>query len=404
VQHKGLELLEALQTGLSASVIAVSNGSFKETYGTAAWTIGTEDQCDIISGKAICPGGAQDQSAYRSELTGLYAILAVVNQLCIFYEVQEGHVEIGCDGSSAFRMALAQDPILTFNPPDYDIIGAIYSLRIQSKVTWTLHHMKGHQDDISDELDLWAQRNVLMDQQAKGHLRFAMQSPRHFDIDGEPWQLWVKGTKLIRDISSAIYSAVHDKEGETYWSKKNDYPPEVIKEVDWQLICRTLTSIPQTRRHFLSKHIAGMCGVGRCMKRWKEWPTDSCPRCVDTEDAPHVWRCKAEGTSEIWDKSVASLDSLLRKLDTDPTLHHLLLLYLKSWWSGEGVTYVPPREFQDLIEAQNRISWQRLFEGWLSVQWTRHQQHFYNIIKSSRTGQRWATAIVQKLWDTAWDL
>jgi hypothetical protein len=186
--------------------------------------------------------------------------------------------------------------------------------------------------------------------------------------------------------------------------KKIDYPPEVIKEVDWQLIGKTSTSIPQTRWHFLSKHIAGMCSIGKCMKRWKEWPTDSCPKCGGAEDAPHVWRCKGEGTSEIWDKSVASLDSLLRKLDTDPTLHHLLLIYLKSWWSGEGVTYVPPKEFQDLIDAQNRISWHRFFEGWLSVQWTQHQQHFYNIIKSSCTGQRWAMAIMQKLWDTTWDL
>jgi hypothetical protein len=77
-------------------------------------------------GKAICPGGgAQDQSAYRSELTGFYAILVVVNQLCIIYEVQEGNEEIGCDGSSALRTALARDPILTSDPPDYDIIGAI---------------------------------------------------------------------------------------------------------------------------------------------------------------------------------------------------------------------------------------------------------------------------------------
>jgi len=52
-------------------------------------------------------------------------ILVVVNQLCIFYEVQEGNEEIGCDGSSALRTALARDPILTSDPPDYDIIGAI---------------------------------------------------------------------------------------------------------------------------------------------------------------------------------------------------------------------------------------------------------------------------------------
>jgi len=173
--------------------------------------------------------------AYRSELTGLYRILAVVNQLCKFYGIEEGQVEVGCNGSSALY-----------------------------------RHVKGHQDDLSDDLDLWIQRNVLMDSHAKGHLGRARQSPRHFNIEGEPWQLWVKGAKVTADITSAIYSAVHDRESEEYWSSKHHILLDSLKEVDWQLIGTTMKSLPRARRTFLTKHVSGMCGVGKFMKRWKE--------------------------------------------------------------------------------------------------------------------------------------
>jgi hypothetical protein len=128
VINEGKELLEALKTGMSASVMAVSDGPFKDTYGTAAWTIGTEENGAIITGKAICPGGQEDHSAYRSELTGLYSIMVVTHQLCLFYGVEEGQVEVGCDGSSALQTAFGRDPVLTSDIPDFDIVGAIYCL------------------------------------------------------------------------------------------------------------------------------------------------------------------------------------------------------------------------------------------------------------------------------------
>jgi hypothetical protein len=65
--------------------------------------------------------------------------------------------------------------------------------------------------------------------------------------------------------------------------------------------------IPRPRRVFVAKHVSGMCGVGRFMKRWKEWPSDACPRCGDTEDSSHVWTCKGPGTTELWDKAITDL-------------------------------------------------------------------------------------------------
>ncbi len=111
--------------------------------------------------------------------------------------------------------------------------------------------------------------------------------------------------------------------------------PDVIKQIDWQLIGKSMRSIPRARQIFIMKHTSGMCGVGKFMKRWREWDQDSCPRCGMPEDAPHVWRCKGGGTAELWNKAVEDLTNTLRQLETDPTLQHIITLYLHSWWSGE---------------------------------------------------------------------
>jgi hypothetical protein len=140
-----------------------------------------------------------------------------------------------------------------------------------------------------------------------------------------------------------------------------------------------MKTLPRTRRVFLSKHISGMCVVGKFMKRWKEWDSDRCPRCGSPEDATHVWLCKGPGTEELWSKVVAELEVMMRKLDTDPTLVHIISLYLHSWRTGDAITYEPPREFQALLQAQSAVGWGKFFEGWVVLQWTEQQNRYYKI-------------------------
>jgi hypothetical protein len=76
---------------------AVSDGSFKDKFGTATFTI--IDGCDSsIIGLNIGPGHPSDQGTYRSELVGLFGIILVVNALCLWADISEGAIEIGCDG------------------------------------------------------------------------------------------------------------------------------------------------------------------------------------------------------------------------------------------------------------------------------------------------------------------
>jgi hypothetical protein len=85
-------------------------------------------------------------------------------------------------------------------------------------------------------------------------------------------------------------------------------------------------------------------------------------------------------------------------------LKFIIIAYLKGWHTGEGIRYEAPRQFQDILRAQQLVGWSRFFEGWLVQSWRKQQQRYYAIIGSALTGHRWATAIIYKLWGIAWDM
>jgi hypothetical protein len=119
-----LHLADAIKEG---SAIAVSDGSYNDSFGTATWTIGTMEHPDRITGQEICPGAADDHSSYRRKLAGLYARMAVVQLLCNYFKVQEGRLEIGSDGQ-LLHSAYERGTTLVTDVRDYDRVAAILSL------------------------------------------------------------------------------------------------------------------------------------------------------------------------------------------------------------------------------------------------------------------------------------
>jgi hypothetical protein len=213
-----------------------------------------------------------------------------------------------------------------------------------------------------------------MDLLAKNHLLYATTAPRHYSVKGEPWQLWAAGRKLTSQLPKSIYSLVHDQEANLYWSAKKDVNKESLPLIDREAIGTAMQEIPRKQRVFITKHTAGMCGVGKFMKRWGEWKEDKCPRCGEPEDAAHVWICKGEGASDIWEKAVEELQLWLRNANTDPTVTHVVIQYLTGWRLGINPVYESPACFQDAIRNQDQIGWHRLIEGWIAKDWAEIQQ------------------------------
>jgi hypothetical protein len=82
-------MMEAIQ---ERSAMAISDGSYKNTFGTAAWTIGNPDTTSLLSGQVVCQGKADDMDSYRSELAGIYCIMIVVEKFCCFHDIKEGSI------------------------------------------------------------------------------------------------------------------------------------------------------------------------------------------------------------------------------------------------------------------------------------------------------------------------
>jgi len=77
-QGQEQRVVEAIQQG---TTVAVSDGSFQDQAGLVAWTIKSDTKQHQIRGYGQTLGAAQDQTAYRSELFGIWGILIMLQQI-----------------------------------------------------------------------------------------------------------------------------------------------------------------------------------------------------------------------------------------------------------------------------------------------------------------------------------
>jgi hypothetical protein len=84
-------LVQAIQR---AQAIGVSDGTLKDGKGAAAAVIEGEDERGHVLLSSLTSGTADQQSSYRSELTGIMMIVSFVEELCKFRNIQA----VGNDG------------------------------------------------------------------------------------------------------------------------------------------------------------------------------------------------------------------------------------------------------------------------------------------------------------------
>ena len=103
----------------------------------------------------IVPGLSSCQSAYRSELSGIYGSVCAVEQVCVTHKVIAGRVTIGCDGEEALWLSAESDELVGPSNSDYDLISAIRAKIEVLPVEVDTHWVKGHQDDLALSENPW---------------------------------------------------------------------------------------------------------------------------------------------------------------------------------------------------------------------------------------------------------
>ena len=405
-EDDGNSLAVALMKG---EAIAVSDGSFKDKFGTSAWTIRGQDETVFMTGVNISPGQPDNQSAFRSELSGLYGAVSAVNLICQVFRVESGAITAACDGESALNYVFDwENKFLRSSTPHLDLIAATRHLIKISPVQWNYRHVKGHQDDFAGPLDRWATLNVEMDSLAKAYWLKARDNSLipNESIRYEPWSIWHNERKFIAPIRSALYAHIHNPLMDEYWQSRDRYKEDNQHTWDWEALKNAMTKTPITRRHWITKHASGWCSVGVMAKRWGLRPNDKCPRCDNVETARHVWSCQAEGALVVWDASLKRLELELGRLYTDPTISRLIISRLSNWKHRQPFGELPrhlPHRILAAVEDQDRIGWDSFLEGGVSRTWRYAQEGYLTFTSSPRSSLQWASALIRKLFDVAWD-
>jgi hypothetical protein len=279
-------IIDSLKSG---SARAISDGSFKDKFGTSTFTILNDCACSIL-GLNVVPGHPDDQGAYRSELAGLFGIFLVVNQLCLWAGIESGGIEIGCDGLSALNKAFDTWPLEPADP-HFDMLSSLRKKIAASPITWTTRHIEGHQDnDATAKLDFWAKQNSQMDNLAKVFwMRHSHSSPVFYPISDEGFQVWLGNRKLSSHSVSGYFDHIHGQTILDWHVSHFRFPACYAQRIDWDVCATALQHLPTGWRRWVAKHTSGFCGVGTKMVQWKEQPTAACPRCGNDENARHVW-------------------------------------------------------------------------------------------------------------------
>jgi hypothetical protein len=93
------DLVDAIKEGRA---ISISNGSHKKKWGTASWIIMSDiNEAEQCAGLHVTPGRKDHQSAFRSEIGGMYSMSVAIELICKFFHISNGLVSFGSDCQTA---------------------------------------------------------------------------------------------------------------------------------------------------------------------------------------------------------------------------------------------------------------------------------------------------------------
>jgi len=122
---------------------AVSDGSYKNNTGAAAWIIEGPNSSLRLIGQWYTPGHNDDHSSFRSELAGIVGVLYTLT----FWPPSSPKpvLRLACDGLSVVTRLTKPNPIEP-TEPHFDLLAAARNLMRESAYEVQLVFVRGHQD------------------------------------------------------------------------------------------------------------------------------------------------------------------------------------------------------------------------------------------------------------------
>ena len=368
----------------------VTDGSVKDQIGTAAGVIILPTKQIHID--TLVPGRVS--SSFRAELFGIVSCLYVVKIMEEVHNIVKSY-RIGIDNIESAKSIFDREQGSYEDSIDIITVGRNIIKNIQSSVTW--QWVQAHQKERGENLDEWAYWNDRMDSRAKELIvEWQDRFTEDTNLDQQRVSVWKGKVRIQHAKLGYLYRTTFGTQAKEYWGRKFSISKELVADINWPALGQALKNSPVGLRRWHTKFSSGHIGTASKMLLRKHRDNDLCPRCGSMEDNKHVVRC-ASGQM-IWKKSVASVDSTLRDLQTDPLIHNGIITILDKW-----IRTVPHRPDTPMYRAQVEVGIFPFICGFMHISWQEAQHRFYSRIGSKRSAKKWSQAIIKKLFMIAWD-
>jgi len=305
------ELQEIVTAITNGTALAVSDGSYKEGRGAAAWTIKGSSAKDKVSGACLVPGTTEDHSAFQSEAMGILGTFLTLYHLLGEDGPAVGNLTFSCDGKSALNRAASKQPI-GITEPHVDILSAILNVQKQIPYKVSFKHVNGHQDTgYTTALEWDATLNVAMDQQAKEKIEETTQA-LNYQIPFKGWSCYIGTKKIIKQWHLSLHEHINGGKLCKHWSWTGQLGEGTADLVDWESVRRAMMEVGWQRRKWVTKLATGDFAHGENMRRWRFRTVSQCPRCGQgPEDIKHVFTCPAPLARACWETAIGQLEEWL---------------------------------------------------------------------------------------------
>jgi len=377
---------------------AVSDGSFKDERGSAAWIIECPTSALRLTGQVYTPGHATDHSSFRSEVVG---IIGTVYTLTYWPPVSTKLVlRLACDGLLVINRLSNNHPIDP-TEPHADLLQAAWTLINTSAYMIQLKFVRGHQDNsILTALTRDAWLNIEANKLAKQKLTSPHTRPILYKLLGNPWSCYVGTVCIVKQLHQSLQKTINGQDTIQYWEQWKKLTPAIIQTVDWIAFGRVMQEIPQSKCRWVSKQTSGHFAHRKNTVRWHQRTTAECPQCrVTQEDKTHIITCPQQEATDLWTSAISSLKTWLIAEGTDPLLITKLVTGLEEWQSGGTVMGTLP-----VTQKQSVIGWEVVMDGWLGLEWRAQQEAYWSIWRHWKSSRCWATELIKKLWNISWDM
>jgi len=406
--HRIPRLVQALRQG---TLIAVSDGSYRDGIGTSAFILHDGIPSEALWGVNAVPGSTQSQSAYHSELAGVMGSITIIWALCKIGKIQEGSTMIALDGQQAMMHASSDHP-LPCHSRSFDLLRAIHRTRKKLPVVLHWQWVWGHQDSLQpvSRLDVYSQTNIIADQQAKQYLQTLLWQQYQPSIQtlSTGWQIFLNKCPMEQFDHDTIYNHAWSHRSNQYWVDKFDWHEESLDFVDWHALGKAMKQLPFYKQRHIMKQATAHLPIGWQLHRRNAAISNLCQLCKEQEETTtHLLWCQSAPVVQQWQACVQEFETQLTVLSTDPQL-------IKMDTTSPSVA---PRhrsrtmqndKFHKSSRCHQRANWYRLggsLHGFVSAKWQLTQDHYQQQLQDKYAhNKRWTVELICKLMQISWDM